>query len=144
MERLVNVANESGYVSIWRHNSTARRHHTTSDNAGLSVIMDQHGENGCIIAQKPKNIVSGDAAPPHSPAVSVAVSAPQVWIALPAYLAQLAGRARGYVEAASSANTRLAYASDWKHFAAWCRRQNLSPPLVSRVQFPYTFILVWP
>ena len=43
------------------------------------------------------------------------------------HLEQLADRARGYVEAASSANTRRAYASDWKHFAAWCRRQNLSP-----------------
>lgn len=43
------------------------------------------------------------------------------------HLAPLIDRARGYVEAASSANTRRAYASDWKHFAAWCRRQSLSP-----------------
>jgi hypothetical protein len=50
--------------------------------------------------------------------------------ALPAHLKDLTDRARGYVEAASSANTRKAYASDWKHFTAWCRRQNLSflPP----------------
>lgn len=47
--------------------------------------------------------------------------------ALPAHLQDLTDRARGYVEAASSANTRRAYASDWKHFVAWCRRQNLSP-----------------
>lgn len=47
--------------------------------------------------------------------------------ALPAHLERLADRARGYVAAASAANTRKAYASDWKHFAAWCRRQNLSP-----------------
>ena len=45
----------------------------------------------------------------------------------PAHLASLADRARGYVEAASSANTRKAYASDWKHFSAWCRRSNLTP-----------------
>ncbi|MCJ7997979.1 site-specific integrase [Rhizobium cremeum] len=45
----------------------------------------------------------------------------------PAHLTSLAERARGYVEAASSANTRKAYASDWKHFAAWCRRSNLAP-----------------
>jgi integrase len=44
---------------------------------------------------------------------------------LPAHLTGLADRARHYVEAASSANTRKAYASDWKHFSAWCRRQNL-------------------
>ena len=49
---------------------------------------------------------------------------------LPAHLDALAGRARDYVEAASSANTRRAYASDWKHFASWCRRQGLEmfPP----------------
>lgn len=46
---------------------------------------------------------------------------------LPRHLDDLSDRARIYVEAASSANTRRAYASDWKHFAAWCRRQNLSP-----------------
>lgn len=49
---------------------------------------------------------------------------------MPAHLEGLADRARGYVEAASSANTRRAYASDWSQFQAWCRRQNLSalPP----------------
>ena len=49
---------------------------------------------------------------------------------LPAHLDALAGRARDYVEAASSANTRRAYASDWKHFASWCRRQGIEmfPP----------------
>jgi integrase len=45
-------------------------------------------------------------------------------------LQDLAGRARDYVEAASSANTRRAYAADWKHFASWCRRQGVEmfPP----------------
>ena len=49
---------------------------------------------------------------------------------LPAPLQDLTDRARVYIEAASSANTRRAYASDWKHFSAWCRRQNLAalPP----------------
>jgi integrase len=49
---------------------------------------------------------------------------------LPAHLDALAGRARDYVEAASSANTRRAYASDWKHFASWCRRYGIEllPP----------------
>ena len=45
---------------------------------------------------------------------------------LPSHLKDLTDRARGYVEAASSANTRRAYASDWKHFASWCRRQGLA------------------
>ncbi|KQZ87940.1 integrase [Mesorhizobium sp. Root157] len=49
---------------------------------------------------------------------------------LPAHLDALADRAREYVEASSSANTRRAYASDWKHFASWCRRQGVEtvPP----------------
>lgn len=49
---------------------------------------------------------------------------------LPAHLETLADRARDYVEAASSANTRRAYAADWKHFSAWARRQGLEvfPP----------------
>ncbi|WP_283179029.1 tyrosine-type recombinase/integrase [Gemmobacter sp. 24YEA27] len=45
----------------------------------------------------------------------------------PLALRDLAERARGYAEAASSANTRKAYAADWKHFADWCRREGLDP-----------------
>ncbi|MBZ9739963.1 MULTISPECIES: site-specific integrase [unclassified Mesorhizobium] len=68
---------------------------------------------------------AGDAdhsSPPPLPVVSTE--------RLPAHLDALADRARDYVEAASSANTRRAYASDWKHFCAWARRQHLdvSPP----------------
>ena len=49
---------------------------------------------------------------------------------LPPSLQRLTDRARDYLEAASSANTRRAYAADWKHFAAWCRRHGfeLLPP----------------
>lgn len=64
--------------------------------------------------------------PAPLPAVADAATARRS-TALPAHLGGLADRARSYVEAASSANTRRAYASDWKHFAAWCRRQSLSP-----------------
>lgn len=46
---------------------------------------------------------------------------------LPGHLADLADRARGYVEAASSGNTRRAYAADWAHFTGWCRRQGVTP-----------------
>jgi integrase len=45
---------------------------------------------------------------------------------LPAHLEALANRARDYVDAASSANTRRAYGSDWRHFSSWCRRQGLA------------------
>lgn len=51
-------------------------------------------------------------------------------LALPTHLEHLVGRARDYAEAASSANTRRAYASDWAHFRGWCRRQGVevAPP----------------
>ena len=65
--------------------------------------------------------------PPVEPASPLpAVAHPR----LPAHLDDLANRARDYVEAASAANTRRAYASDWKHFSSWCRRQGFSliPP----------------
>lgn len=64
--------------------------------------------------------------PAKAPSPLPAVANPR----LPAHLDALAGRARDYVEAASSANTRRAYASDWKQFAGWCRRQGVEmfPP----------------
>ena len=45
-------------------------------------------------------------------------------------LEPLSQRARGYMDAAASKNTRRAYASDWRHFAAWCRANGLAllPP----------------
>jgi integrase len=39
-------------------------------------------------------------------------------------LARLAGSARGYARAKDSTNTARAYASDWKQFERWCRRQG--------------------
>ena len=64
--------------------------------------------------------------PTETPSPLPAVAIPR----LPAHLDALADRARDYVEAASSANTRRAYASDWKHFCGWCRRQGVEmlPP----------------
>ena len=71
---------------------------------------------------------------PEQPASEASTPSPPLPVALnsrlPAHLDALAGRARDYVEAASSANTRRAYASDWRHFASWCRRQGIElfPP----------------
>ncbi|NTF97834.1 site-specific integrase [Rhizobium rhizogenes] len=94
-----------------------------------------------IIEQNTEIHVAGTSAPSLSTAAGGDVSAPQASGQSPlpslagddhpaAHLVSLADRARGYVEAASSANTRRAYAADWKHFSAWCRRSNLSslPP----------------
>ncbi|WP_349438039.1 site-specific integrase [Pararhizobium sp. A13] len=77
----------------------------TSEKGVLSALAESAGGSA----------VSGETSPTETPS------------ALPAHLEHLTERARGYVAAASSANTRRAYASDWKHFAAWCRRQNVAP-----------------
>jgi integrase len=75
---------------------------------------------------KPNRWLSAGDADHSSPPPLPVVSNPR----LPAHLDALADRARGYVEAASSANTRRAYAADWKHFTSWCRRQGVEmfPP----------------
>lgn len=94
-----------------------------------------------IVDENSENHAQETAAPPDSMTVSADVIGAEVSAGLsaplpgadaglPAHLQDLTDRARGYVEAASSANTRRAYAADWTHFTAWCRRQNLSalPP----------------
>ena len=94
----------------------------------MTQIIDENNE-----FHAPEN-----SAPPHSTPAADGVSAAAVSTGLPspvaeanadlpAHLQDLTARARGYVEAASSANTRRAYAADWKHFSAWCQRQNFSP-----------------
>ncbi|WP_417423329.1 site-specific integrase [Hoeflea sp.] len=102
------------------------------------VSTDETRTTAQIIDQNPENDAQENSAPSDSTAVygditAAGVSAglpsppPDVDAGVPAHLRDLTDRARGYVEAASSSNTRRAYASDWKHFATWCRRQNLSP-----------------
>ncbi|WP_027163177.1 site-specific integrase [Mesorhizobium sp. WSM1293] len=90
--------------------------HDTPIADDLPDIVDVVMEMGCIPEEPPA----------EAPSPVPAVANPR----LPAHLDALADRARDYVEAASSANTRRAYASDWKQFASWCRRQGFStlPP----------------
>jgi integrase len=89
------------------------------------------------IAEDPENDAQEDVrlatlpSPSAPPVVAETVSGAST--ALPSHLQGLADRARDYAAAASSANTRRAYAADWKHFAAWCRRQDL-PALPADVQ----------
>ncbi|CUW97153.1 Integrase protein (fragment) [Agrobacterium fabacearum TT111] len=91
-----------------------------------------------IIEKNSEDRVEETSAPSPSTTAGYNVSAPEVSgdgplpsladeDETPAHLSTLADRARGYVAAASSANTRKAYASDWKHFSAWCRRSGPSP-----------------
>ncbi|MGO7028687.1 site-specific integrase [Rhizobium johnstonii] len=93
---------------------------------------------GQIIEQNTEIHVGETSAPSLSTASGGDVSAPEMsgYSPLaspadqdqsPAHLRDLTDRARGYIEAACSANTRKAYAADWKHFSAWCRRSNLAP-----------------
>ncbi|GEO84671.1 integrase [Ciceribacter naphthalenivorans] len=105
-----------------------------TDNLALSFIMLFMLKMTKIIEQNPENRVQENSAPPLGTGENGAVSPAELSVptAPPplAHLQDLTERARAYVEAASSANTRRAYASDWKHFAAWCRRQGLAlvPP----------------
>ncbi len=94
----------------------------------MAQIIEQNTEihveetSAPSLTTAPERDVSAPEVSGESPLPSLAVQNQT-----PAHLASLADRARGYVEAASSANTRKAYAADWKHFAAWCRRSNLAP-----------------
>src|SRR4051812_30778969 len=45
--------------------------------------------------------------------------------ALATPLAELGAQARGYLEQSKAANTRRAYAADWRAFTAWCDQHGL-------------------
>lgn len=47
--------------------------------------------------------------------------------AVPVHLRGLADRAKDYARASQASNTERAYRSDWRHFAGWCRRQDIDP-----------------
>jgi len=104
----------------------------------MRQIIEQNSKNHLEESSAPSDSTTADAdnSAPQVSAEHLAGGgglpspAPQATARLPAHLERLADRARGYVEAASSANTRKAYASDWKHFTGWCRRQGLAhlPP----------------
>jgi len=76
-----------------------------------------------------RNVIDGQAGVVGPAILEEDVPSPTIHLgaSLSGKLQDLADRARSYVEAASSANTRKAYASDWKHFSAWCQRSGLSP-----------------
>ncbi|NSY99582.1 site-specific integrase [Agrobacterium tumefaciens] len=94
----------------------------------MAQISDENSENHPQEHAAPSDstVVAADVSAPGTSA-RLPSPLPDANAGLPAHLQDLTDRARTYVEAASSANTRRAYASDWKHFTAWCRRQNLSP-----------------
>ena len=46
---------------------------------------------------------------------------------VPAHLEKLVETAKDYARGAKAAATLRAYASDWRHYTAWCRRKGLDP-----------------
>lgn len=68
-------------------------------------------------------VIEMGAAPP-APQATVA---PRPTHRVPARLEALVETATTYANAASSENTCDAYAKDWRHFTAWCRREGFEP-----------------
>jgi hypothetical protein len=46
---------------------------------------------------------------------------------VPAHLEKLVETAKDYARGAKAAATQRAYAADWRHYTAWCRRKELEP-----------------
>jgi hypothetical protein len=64
----------------------------------------------------------------HSPQSQALPAAPRQ-AAVPVHLERLAETARDYARGAKAAATQRAYAADWRHYTAWCRRRGLDPEL---------------
>jgi integrase len=56
-----------------------------------------------------------------------ALSLPGPASGVPAHLEKLVETAKDYARGAKAAATLRAYASDWRHYTAWCRRKELTP-----------------
>src|ERR1700683_3943848 len=54
-------------------------------------------------------------------------AAPRQDAGVPVHLERLAETARDYARGAKAAATQRAYAADWRHYTAWCRRRELEP-----------------
>src|ERR1700685_3778954 len=54
-------------------------------------------------------------------------AAPRQDAGVPVHLDRLAETARDYARGAKAAATQRAYAADWRHYTAWCRRKDLEP-----------------
>jgi hypothetical protein len=54
-------------------------------------------------------------------------AAPRQDAGVPVHLERLAETARDCARGAKAAATQRAYAADWRHYTAWCRRKDLEP-----------------
>ncbi|MET3616285.1 hypothetical protein ABID16_004634 [Rhizobium aquaticum] len=91
----------------------------------VSQIMQQPPANTSKIV----DIAPGDLPDDVDVVTEMGVSppAPQPTPRVSARLEALVETATAYANAASSENTREAYAKDWRHFTAWCRREGFEP-----------------
>ena len=64
---------------------------------------------------------------PHSPQPSALPALQRQDQNVPVHLERLAETARDYARGAKAAATQRAYAADWRHYTAWCRRKELEP-----------------
>jgi hypothetical protein len=64
---------------------------------------------------------------PHSPQPSALPALQRQDQNVPVHLERLAETARDYARGAKAAATLRAYAADWRHYTAWCRRKELEP-----------------
>jgi hypothetical protein len=55
-----------------------------------------------------------------------ALPAPGSDAKVPAHLEKLVETAKDYARGAKAAATLRAYAADWRHYTAWCRRRGLA------------------
>lgn len=116
-------AQSDGVSRVERYTVTAKARLFTPNHATITVMIPHddpspHQQGPAVDAAQDLpdiiDIVQAMSAP-------AAIPSPP----LPRQFEGLADRARSYADAASSANTRRAYASDWRHFSSWCRRQGL-------------------
>jgi integrase len=95
-----------------------------SDNVQLS---DQaQAEPGPALKQENPPEMTDD--PRRSPqSQASALPAPSRDERVPVHLERLAETARDYARGAKADATQRAYAADWRHYTAWCRRKELEP-----------------
>jgi integrase len=92
-----------------------------SDNVQLS---DPGARRSLDQPQQEKHAMTDDSR--HSPQSQALPAAPRQ-AAVPVHLERLAETARDYARGAKAAATQRAYAADWRHYAAWCRRKDIEP-----------------
>ena len=108
--------------------------------SGNAILVEKHDSDGAsdedlpdiidvvmAMGQQVQAVAEPEAVDGVAPSPALPLVGPAPSGRLPAQLDALAERARAYVEAASSQNTRRAYAADWKHFGNWLDRQGFTP-----------------